>query len=204
MLNQRTVDDALVVRFKAGERKVFDLLAAKYQHRLLRAVSRIVQNQSDAEDVVQETLMRAYRGLPTFRMEAAFYTWFFQIGINTAKNLRRRQAMRAHVSVQLDSEADGLPDGRFVTSDNCSPQALLENKQTVGAIHAALKELPPIMSDSLTLCEVDGLSYAQIAQVMSCPMGTVRSRISRARELVASKVQPLLDPQLNRVLWVQQ
>lgn len=201
MENQRDIDVVLVERFQAGEDIAFDLLAAKYRCRLFRVVLRIVDERAAAEDVVQEAFIRAFRTLPTFRKESAFYTWIFKIFINAAKNARNRQALRRDVWVQLNQEHEEKTDDRFVTVDDDSPLAILENKQTVRALHEALTALPDMMARPLLLCELEEMRYPQISEILRCPVGTVRSRIARARELVALRVGPMLEPHSAKAIW---
>ena len=187
MLTNKELDEILVLRFQHGESSAFNLLTDKYKGRLFRVVLRLVHNPSDAEDVVQEALISAYRALPSFRREAAFYTWLFQIAINGAKKLLKAQSTRRNVSVQLGEDEDGeLEDIGGV--DELSPLSILENKRDISALDHALRQLPNTMATAILLRELEGLSYEEIAAVMGCPVGTVRSRIFRARELLASSM----------------
>lgn len=194
-------DEALVCRAQQGDRAAFDQLVLKYQRKLLRVLSRMTYDQADVQDIVQETFIRAYRALPSFRREASFYTWLFRIGINSARNHRVAKMLRADVSQQLVADTDESHDEGKAVPDDQSPIALLENKQTLMALSDALDDMPVHLSGPLLLCELEGLSYLEISAVMKCPIGTVRSRIFRARELVAAKLAPLLDgalPSRNR------
>ena len=192
MLTNKEMDDLLVLRFQDGESKAFNLLADKYKGRLFRVVLRLVHNPSDAEDVVQDAFVSAYRALPLFRREAAFYTWLFQIAMNGAKKLLKAQSTRRSVSVPLVENDDGeLEDIEGV--DELSPLTILENKRDISALDQALRQLPRTMSTAILLRELEGLSYEEIALVMGCPVGTVRSRIFRARELLASSLAFLLS-----------
>jgi RNA polymerase sigma-70 factor, ECF subfamily len=186
-------DQALVRRFQQGERRVFNQLVVKYQHRMIRVIARLVPNRADAEDILQETFIRAYRALPHFRHDAAFYTWLFQIGINAAKNFLSIQKKRAGISVQLDSDSD---ERQFLPTepiDHNSPQTHLESKQLVRAMLAAVHALPLDLATPLLLCEVDGMTYQHIAAVFDCPVGTIRSRIFRARERISEQIRPLVE-----------
>jgi RNA polymerase sigma-70 factor (ECF subfamily) len=192
----RPADDALVCKAQEGDRAAFDQLVRKYQGKLLRVLSRMTYDQADAQDIVQETFIRAYRALPSFRREASFYTWLFRIGINSARNHRMAKMLRADVSQQLVLEPDEAPDEGKAVPDDHSPVALLENKQTLMALSDVLDAMPAHLSGPLLLCELEGLSYLEIAQVMKCPIGTVRSRIFRARELIAARLAPMIDSAL--------
>ncbi len=180
-------DRELVERARAGERSAFDLLVARYQRRLLRLVLRLLRDQAEAEDVVQETFLRAYRALPRFRGDAAFYTWLYRIALNGARNaiLRRRQrgAPQGVTPAQL-----AAPVGEVGT-----PESMLLSKQVMQTVDAAMEALPLELRTAIVLREIEGLSYEEIAQIMECPLGTVRSRIFRAREAIARRLRPLLD-----------
>ena len=190
---ERQADEALVHKAQEGQRAAFDQLVLKYRGRLQRVLSRMTYDQADVQDIVQETFIRAYRGLPTFRHEASFYTWLFQIGINSARNHRMAKMRRAHVSQQLVLNADESPDEDKAARDDHTPMASLENKKMLMALNAVLDAMPTRYSCPLLLCELEGLSYQDIAEVLKCPIGTVRSRIFRARELIAARLAPLID-----------
>ena len=200
MTLQRDIDEILVRRFQAGDCSAFAPLTQKYRGRLLKVVMRIVHNQSDAEDVVQETLLRAYRALPTFRRESAFFTWIFRIGVNVAKKLRKAQMLRANVSIQLDQEMDGPPSYELISVDKRSPLSAIECKQALLALNAALDEMSPNMSMTLLLSGIDGMKYEEIAAFMCCPIGTVRSRISRARVLITNRIELGIGATKNKSL----
>jgi len=180
-------DRELVERARAGERAAFDQLVARYQRRLLRLVLRLLRDPAEAEDVVQETFLKAYRALPRFRGEAAFYTWLYRIALNGARNaiLRRRQRSGPHGVAPSQLPAPVPEIG--------TPESMLLSKQVVQAIDAALEALPLELRTAVVLREIEGLSYEEIAQIMECPLGTVRSRIFRAREAIARRLRPLLD-----------
>lgn len=180
-------DRELVERARAGERAAFDLLVERYQRRLLRLVLRLLRDQAEAEDVVQETFLRAYRALPRFRGEAAFFTWLYRIAVNGARNAiaRRRLRSGAHGMAPVQVPAP-LPEIG-------TPESMLLSKQVMRAIDAALEALPLELRTAIVLREIEGLSYEEIAQIMECPLGTVRSRIFRAREAIARRLRPLLD-----------
>jgi RNA polymerase sigma-70 factor (ECF subfamily) len=180
-------DRELVERARAGERAAFDLLVARYQRRLLRLVLRLLRDQAEAEDVVQETFLRAYRALPRFRGDAAFYTWLYRIALNGARNaiLRRRQRTGPHGVAPSQLPAPVPEIG--------TPESMLLSKQVMQTIDAAMEALPLELRTAIALREIEGLSYEEIAQIMECPLGTVRSRIFRAREAIARRLRPLLD-----------
>jgi RNA polymerase sigma-70 factor, ECF subfamily len=180
-------DRELVERARAGERAAFDLLVARYQRRLLRLVLRLLRDPAEAEDVVQETFLKAFRALPRFRGEAAFYTWLYRIALNGARNaiLRRRQRGASHGVAPSQLPAPVPEIG--------TPESMLLSKQVMLAIDAALAALPLELRTAIVLREIEGLSYEEIAEIMECPLGTVRSRIFRAREAIARRLRPLLD-----------
>jgi RNA polymerase sigma-70 factor (ECF subfamily) len=192
-MGEREADQLLVERVQAGDKQAYGLLVAKYQRRLLRLVSRLVRDPHEAEDVAQEAFIKAYRALPNFRGESAFYTWLYRIGINTAKNWLISNSRRVPTSTEVDSEeAENYSEGDLLR-DVDTPERLLMSKQIAEAVNAAMAGLPDELRTAITLREIDGLSYEEIAEVMDCPIGTVRSRIFRAREAIAQKLRPLLD-----------
>lgn len=200
MTTDRESDQLLVQRVQAGERQAFDLLVSKYQRRLLRLVARIVHDPAEAEDVVQETFIKAFRALRHFRGDAAFYTWLYRIGINTAKNYLVTQSRRAPTATQTDAEAaealgEGEGDG---LRDINTPESMLATKQIAETVNAAMEALPVDLRTAILLREIEGLSYEEISDIMSCPIGTVRSRIYRAREVIAEKLRPLLDVPVDK------
>lgn len=189
----RADDEVLVARFQSGDTAAFSLLVQKYQDKLMRVVSRLVHNRPDAEDVVQETFIRAYRALPQFRGESGFYTWLFTIGMNAAKNFRITQVRKFDVWLQSGADPDDPSYEGPVSVDMNSPMAELETKQLIAALNSVLDAMPEHLSIPLILCQIEGMSYEDIATTMQCPTGTVRSRIFRARELIATKLAPLVD-----------
>lgn len=198
MTTERECDQLLVDRVRAGERQAFDLLVSKYQRRLMRLVSRIVHDPAEAEDVVQETFIKAYRALRHFRGESAFYTWLYRIGINTAKNFLINQGRRTPTSTDTDAEqAEVFDDGDHLRDIN-TPESLLASKQIAQTVNAAMDALPVDLRTAIALREIDGLSYEEISAIMACPIGTVRSRIFRAREVIAEKLRPLLDLPIDK------
>jgi RNA polymerase sigma-70 factor (ECF subfamily) len=189
----RELDQQLVERVQRGDKHAFDLLVAKYQRKLGRLISRFVRDTGEAEDVTQEAFIKAYRALPGFRGDSAFYTWLYRIGINTAKNYLLANKRRAPTSTPFDAEeAESFEDGGLL-QEVSTPENELMSKQVVSVVQATLQQLPEDLRSALTLREIEGLSYEEIASVMNCPVGTVRSRIFRAREAVAEKLRPLLE-----------
>ncbi|MEK7812022.1 MAG: RNA polymerase sigma factor RpoE [Pseudomonadota bacterium] len=191
-MGDREVDQQLVERAQRGDKHAFELLVVKYQRRLGRLISRFVRNAAEAEDVTQEAFIKAYRALPGFRGDSAFYTWLYRIGINTAKNHLVAQGRRAPTSTPLDAEEAESFEEASLLHEVSTPENELMSKQVVDVVNASLQQLPEDLRTALTLREIEGLSYEEIAAVMSCPIGTVRSRIFRAREVVASNLRPLL------------
>jgi RNA polymerase sigma-70 factor (ECF subfamily) len=195
---ERDIDQLLVERVQNGDKKAFDLLVSKYQRKLMRLVSRLVYDQAEAEDVVQDAFIKAYHALPQFRGDSAFYTWLYRIGINTAKNYLVSQGRRAPTSTDADAEqAETFEDGGQLRDIN-SPESLLATKQIAETVNSAMDALPDELRTAITLREIEGLSYDEIAEIMGCPIGTVRSRIFRAREAIAEKLRPLLDIALDK------
>ena len=191
-MGDREVDQQLVERAQRGDKHAYELLVTKYQRRLARLISRFVRDAAEVEDVTQEAFIKAYRALPTFRGESAFYTWLYRIGINTAKNYLLALKRRAPTSTQFDAEeAEGFEDAGLL-QEVSTPENELMSKQVVEVVNSSLQQLPEDLRTALTLREIEGLSYEEIADVMNCPIGTVRSRIFRAREAIAENLRPLL------------
>lgn len=192
-MSEREIDQALVERAQAGDKRAFEQLVGKYQRKLGRLLSRFIRDQAEVEDVTQEAFIKAYRALPSFRGESAFYTWLYRIGINTAKNHLVARGRRAPTSTEFDSdEAESFDDAELLHDIN-TPERLLQSKQIGQTVNAAMEALPDELRNAIVLREIEGLSYEEIALEMKCPIGTVRSRIFRAREAVAEKLRPLLD-----------
>lgn len=191
-MSDRDIDQQLVARAQRGEKHAFELLVAKYQRRLLRLISRLVRDPAEAEDVAQEAFIKAYRALPQFRGDAAFYTWLYRIGVNSAKNFLVSHGRKAPTSTEKDAEeAETFEDGEQLRDIN-TPESILMSRQVAAAVNAAMDRLPEELRTAVTLREIEGLSYDEIADVMNCPIGTVRSRIFRAREAIAVELRPLL------------
>ncbi len=198
MRTERECDQLLVERVQQGDKRAFDVLVSKYQRRLMRLVSRLVHDQAEAEDVVQETFIKAYRALPHFRGDSAFYTWLYRIGVNTAKNYLVTQGRRTPTSTDTDAEQAESFDGSDNLRDINTPESMLASKQIAEAVNAAMDSLPLELRTAIVLREIEGLSYEEISAVMACPIGTVRSRIFRAREVIAEKLRPLLDMPVDK------
>jgi RNA polymerase sigma-70 factor (ECF subfamily) len=189
----REIDQRLVERAQRGEKQAFDLLVVKYQRKLGRLLSRFIRDPAEVEDVAQEAFIKAYRALPSFRGESAFYTWLYRIGINTAKNYLVAMGRRAPTVTEFDSdEAEGFEDGEQLRDIN-TPESVLMSKEIGATVEAAMADLPEDLRTAITLREIEGLSYEEIASIMNCPIGTVRSRIFRAREAIAARLRPLLE-----------
>ena len=192
-MTDKDLDAFIVLRVQQGDLPAFNLLVLKYQRRLLRVVSRLVHDAADAEDVVQETFVKAYRALPNFRGDAAFYTWLFRIGVNVAKNFLVTKNRKAGISLQLLAREDDNGSDEHAVAEAACPSTALANKQTVIALDQALDAMPTQLRTAIVLYEIEGLSYEEIGTVMRCPVGTVRSRIFRARELIAAKLFPMVE-----------
>jgi RNA polymerase sigma-70 factor (ECF subfamily) len=192
-MGDKEVDQQLVERVQRGDKHAFDLLVAKYQRKLGRLISRFVRNPQEAEDVTQEAFIKAYRALPGFRGDSAFYTWLYRIGINTAKNYLLANKRLPPSSTPFDAEDSESFEDAGLLHEVSTPENELMSKQVVNTVQSALQLLPEDLRSALTLREIEGLSYEEIASVMNCPVGTVRSRIFRAREAVAEKLRPLLE-----------
>ena len=191
-MGDREVDQQLVERAQRGDKHAFELLIIKYQRRLARLISRFVRDGTEVEDVTQEAFIKAYRALPGFRGESAFYTWLYRIGINTAKNYLLAFKRRVPTTTIFDSEeAENFEEASLLREVN-TPENELMSKQVVNVVNSSLEQLPDDLRIALTLREIEGLSYEEIADVMNCPIGTVRSRIFRAREAIAENLRPLL------------
>jgi len=197
-MSDREVDQQLVERAQRGDKHAFELLVSKYQRKLARLLSRFIRDSAEVEDVTQEAFIKAYRALPTFRGDSAFYTWLYRIGINTAKNYLVAMGRRAPTTTDIDSEyAEGFEDGDRLRDLN-TPENELMSKQIAQTVNQTLSELPEELRTAITLREIEGLSYEDIANIMNCPIGTVRSRIFRAREAIAVKLKPMLGTQGDR------
>ena len=193
-------DALLVQRAVAGDQKAFELLVIKYQRRIQRLIGRMVRDVDLVEDISQETFIRAYRALRQFRGDAQFYTWLYRIAVNTAKktlmDLKRNPTISENSFKSGDND-ETSPFENELTSEE-TPDAVLASKEIAEMVNAAMLALPDELQQAITLREIEGLSYEEIAEVMSCPIGTVRSRIFRAREAISEKIKPLLDNQSGK------
>jgi RNA polymerase sigma-70 factor (ECF subfamily) len=197
-MSDREVDQQLVERAQRGDKKAFELLVSKYQRKLARLLSRFIRDSTEVEDVTQEAFIKAYRALPAFRGDSAFYTWLYRIGINTAKNYLVAMGRRAPTTTEIDSEeAESFEDGDQLRDLN-TPENELASRQIADTVNQTLGELPEELRTAITLREIEGLSYEDIANIMNCPIGTVRSRIFRAREAIAAKLRPMLGTRKDR------
>jgi len=197
-MSDRELDRELVERAQRGDKHAFELLVSKYQRKLSRLLARFVKDQTEVEDVAQEAFIKAYRALPSFRGDSAFYTWLYRIGINTAKNYLMAQGRRAPTVSEFDSEEAEEFDAGERLRDNDTPENQLMTKQIAHTVNDAMDQLPDELRSAIQLREIEGLSYEEIAAAMGCPIGTVRSRIFRAREEIAERLKPLLETQGDR------
>lgn len=197
-MGEREADLLLVERVQSGDREAFGLLVSKYQRKLLRLVMRLVRDPAEAEDVTQEAFIKAYRALPNFRGDSAFYTWLYRIGVNTAKNWLVANGRRMPLMSEIvDDETEGIEEG-ILLRDDATPDRVLMSRQIGETVNTAMDALPEDLRTAISLREIEGLSYEEIAQVMDCPIGTVRSRIFRAREAIATRLRPLLETAPDR------
>lgn len=192
MTSERSVDQKLVARVQRGDKAAFDLLVRKYQHKVAKLIARYVRDRGEIEDVTQEAFIKAYRAIGGFRGESAFYTWLYRIAVNTAKNYLDSLGRRPPSS---DVEVDGaeLIESGESLRDQATPERNLLTDEIATTVTRAIEALPEDLRTAITLREIEGLSYEEIAQVMECPIGTVRSRIFRAREAIDQQLKPLLE-----------
>ena len=197
-MGDRELDQELVERAQRGDKRAFGLLVEKYQRKLGRLLSRLIRDQAEVEDVVQESFIKAYRALPNFRGDSAFYTWLYRIGINTAKNYLVALGRRPQASNEIEVEdAENFEDGDELRTME-TPETELLTREIAKTVNDTVALLPEELRTAITLREMEGLSYEEIAVLMNCPIGTVRSRIFRARETIAEKLRPLLGTSENR------
>jgi RNA polymerase sigma-70 factor (ECF subfamily) len=193
-----TGDLGLVQRVQRGDKTAFDLLVLKYQHKVIKLVARYMRDPADAEDVAQEAFIKAYRALPQFRGDSAFYTWLYRIAINTAKNAivsRDRSPVNFDLDMQNIEESNSM---QLRLADPETPESLLQTEEIRTTVNAAIEALPEDLRTAIVLRELEGLSYEDIAQAMECPVGTVRSRIFRAREAIDRKLSDVFEGGLGR------
>ena len=191
-MSDREIDRQLVARAQSGDKLAFGLLVEKYQRKLARLLSRFIRDPAEVEDVTQEAFIKAYRALPAFRGDSAFYTWLYRIGINTAKNYLMAMGRRAPTSTEVEAEdAEGFDEGEQLRDIN-TPESLLLSNEIAETVNATIEKLPEELRTAIQMREIEGMSYEDIARAMDCPIGTVRSRIFRAREAIAEQLRPLL------------
>lgn len=196
-MSDADADAQLVERVKLGDVRAFEMLVVKYQRRIERLIGRMVRDADLVQDIAQESFIRAYRALPQFRGESAFYTWLYRIAVNTAKkallDLKRDPLVTEAALRSQDDEGEETSRAENELSDGETPEALMASKEIAAAVNSAVEALSEDLRQAITLREIEGLSYEEIADVMNCPIGTVRSRIFRAREAIATRLRPLLD-----------
>ncbi|HXM83657.1 MAG TPA: RNA polymerase sigma factor RpoE [Burkholderiales bacterium] len=197
-MSDREIDRQLVARAQRGDKRAFELLVEKYQRKLARLLSRFIRDPAEVEDVTQEAFIKAYRALPAFRGDSAFYTWLYRIGINTAKNYLMAMGRRAPTSTEVEAdEAEGFEEGEQLRDIN-TPESVLLSKEIAETVNSTIEQLPEELRTAIQMREIEGMSYEDIAKAMNCPIGTVRSRIFRAREAIAEQLRPLLGTRKDK------
>ncbi|MFV1993428.1 MAG: RNA polymerase sigma factor RpoE [Acidiferrobacterales bacterium] len=191
-MNNKQVDQSLVLKVQSGDKSAFDLLVLKYQHRVAKLVSRFIYNHAEVEDVTQEVFIKAYRALANFRGDSAFYTWLYRIAVNTAKNYLVTMSRRPPSTDLEAGDAENMELGASLR-ENATPESNMLAKEIGDTVKKAVDQLPEDLKTAIVLREIEGLSYEEIASVMACPIGTVRSRIFRAREAIDSDLKPLIS-----------
>jgi len=192
MAGAKNTDQELVERVQNGDKKAFDLLVLKYQHKIVKLISRYIRDEAEVFDVAQEAFIKAYRALPRFRGDSAFYTWLYRIAVNTAKNFLVSQGRRPPES-DIDADEAEQYVGASALRDISTPERILLKDEIENVVYKAIEQLPEDLRTAITLREMEGLSYEEIALAMDCPVGTVRSRIFRAREAIDKKLAPLIS-----------
>ena len=196
-MSDADADAQLVERVKLGDVRAFEMLVVKYQRRIERLIGRMVRDVDLVQDIAQEPFIRAYRALPNFRGESAFYTWLYRIAVNAAKkalmDMKRDPMVTESALRSQDEVGEETSRAENELSDGETPEALMASKEIASAVNSAVEALSEDLRQAITLREIEGLSYEEIADVMNCPIGTVRSRIFRAREAIAARLRPLLD-----------
>jgi len=195
-MSDADADALLVERAKRGDTRAFEMLVVKYQRRIERLIGRMVRDVDLVQDVAQESFIRAYRALPQFRGDSAFYTWLYRIAVNTAKKTLvdlKRDIVVSESTLNSSDDGDETSRAENELSDGETPEAMLASKEIAAAVNAAIEALSEDLRQAITLREIEGLSYEEISDAMNCPIGTVRSRIFRAREAIAARLRPLLD-----------
>lgn len=191
-MGDREIDQQLVERVQGGDKHAFDLLVIKYQRKLARLLSQFIRDPAEVEDVTQEAFIKAYRALPSFRGDSAFYTWLYRIGVNTAKNFLVSQGRKLPTLQGFDNEDTEDFESNVLLKEVNTPESELMSQQIAQTVNQTLDSLPEELRTAIVLREIDGLSYEEIANIMNCPIGTVRSRIFRAREAISEQLRPLL------------
>jgi RNA polymerase sigma-70 factor (ECF subfamily) len=197
-MSERDVDAELVARVQRGDKKAFDLLVLKYQRKILRLLGRMIRDPSEIEDVAQEAFIKAYRALPQFRGESAFYTWLYRIAVNTARNWLASAGRRPSTPNAIENEDGETFNETDNLTDISTPEAMVASREIAETVNKVIDGLPEELRTAIVLREIEGMSYEDIAQSMDCPIGTVRSRIYRAREAIAAQLRPLLDTDAER------
>lgn len=200
-MTERDVDAELVARVQRGDKRAFDLLVLKYQRKIMRLLSRMIREPAEVEDVAQEAFIKAYRALPQFRGDSAFYTWLYRIAINTARNWQAANGRRPSTSSIIETDDNETFDQIDNLTDISTPESLMASRQVVDTVNKAIDALPEDLRTAIVLREIEGLSYEEIAQTMNCPIGTVRSRIFRAREAIATQLRPVLEAGTEQTRW---
>lgn len=191
-MTERDVDAELVARVQNGDKQAFDLLVLKYQRKIMRLLSRMIRDPAETEDVAQEAFIKAYRALPQFRGDSAFYTWLYRIAINTARNWLATNKRRPQSSSSFESEEGETFDETENLTDHSTPESELASREIAQTVNKAIEDLPEELRSAIVMREIDGMTYEDIAQSMNCPIGTVRSRIFRAREAIATRLRPIM------------
>ncbi|HRL22587.1 RNA polymerase sigma factor RpoE [Alcaligenes sp. SDU_A2] len=200
-MSERDTDAELIARVQRGDKRAFDLLVIKYQRKIMRLLSRMIRDPSDIEDVAQETFIKAYRALPQFRGDSAFYTWLYRIAINTARNWQASAGRRPSALQALENEDGETFDQIDNLTDISTPESVMVSRQIAETVNSAIQALPEELRTAIVLREIEGMSYEDIAQTMDCPIGTVRSRIFRARDAIATQLRPILDGEDSERRW---
>jgi len=195
---ERDVDQILVECVLNGDKQAFELLVLKYQRKLMRLVLFFIKDHAEAEDIVQEAFIKAYKGLSSFRGESAFYTWLYRIGVNSAKNHINSQKRRVQTSSDNDTQDKDISSELDGLNESNTPDSVLASKQLAEKVNEAMNSMQEELRIAISLREIDGMSYEEIADMMECPIGTVRSRIFRAREVIANKIRPLMDSSMDK------
>ncbi len=192
-MSERDTDAELVARVQRGDKRAFDLLVLKYQRKIMRLLSRMVRDPAEVEDVAQETFIKAYRALGQFRGDSAFYTWLYRIAINTARNWQSAAGRRPSPANTIENESGETFDQIDNLSDISTPESVMVSRQIAETVNQAIAALPEELRTAIVLREIEGMSYEEIAESMGCPIGTVRSRIFRARDAIATRLRPILE-----------